>query len=293
MTPLRQRMTEDMQIRHFSANTQENYLQQVSLFARHFRRSPEGLGPVNIRDYQVYLTNEKKLAPSSISIATSALRFLYTVTLKRPWDVAEVLPMPKASQTLPVILSPEEVRQFLSCVPRRKARTILTACYAAGLRIAEAVALKPTDIDSQRMMIRVEQGKGAKDRYVMLSEQLLKILREWYRYARPTTWMFPGVIPGSHITRGSINRTCELALQRSGLTKPVTPHSLRHAFAVHLLEYGTDLRTIQLLMGHRSLSTTARYLRLAINKVCATRSPLDLLPHPLPPAEPAKVPEHF
>jgi integrase len=221
-------MTEDMQIRNFSANTQHSYLQQVSLFARHFRRSPEGLGPVNIRDYQVYLTNEKKLAPSSISIATSALRFLYTVTLKRPWDVAEVLPMPKASQTLPVILSPGEVRQFLSCIPRRKARTILTVCYAAGLRIAEAVALKPTDIDSQRMMIRVEQGKGAKDHYVMLSEQLLKILREWYRYARPTTWMFPGVIPGSHITRGSINKTCELALQRSGLTKPVTPHSLRH-----------------------------------------------------------------
>lgn len=293
MTPLRQRMLEDMQIRNFAPNTKESYLQQVSLYARHFRRSPEGLGPRNIRDYQIYLTNEKKLAPKSILIATAALRFLYTVTLKRPWDVAEVLPMPKAPQTLPVILSPEEVRQFLSCVPRRKARTVLTVCYAAGLRIAEAVALKPTDIDSQRMMIRVEQGKGQKDRYVMLSEQLLKILRQWYRFARPTVWMFPGVIPGSHITRGSINKACELALQRSGLTKPVSPHSLRHAFAVHLLEYGTDLRTIQLLMGHRSLSTTARYLRLAITKVCATRSPLDLLPQPLPPAEPAKVPEHF
>lgn len=293
MTPLRQRMAEDMQIRNFSENSQKSYLQQVSLYARHFRRSPEGLGPRDIRDYQVYLTNEKKLAPKSISIATAALRFLYTVTLKRPWDVAEVLPMPKAPQTLPVILSPEEVRQFLSCVPRRKARTILTVCYAAGLRISEAIALKPTDIDSQRMMIRVEQGKGQKDRYVMLSEQLLKILREWYRYARPTVWMFPGVIPGSHITRSGVDDACELALKRSGLIKPVTPHSLRHAFACHLLEYGTDLRTIQLLMGHRSLSTTARYLRLAISKVCATRSPLDLLPHPLPPTEPAKAPEHF
>jgi integrase/recombinase XerD len=293
MTPLRQRMSEDMQIRNFSENSQKSYLQQVSLYARHFRRSPEGLGPRDIRDYQVYLTNEKKLAPKSISIATAALRFLYTVTLKRPWDVAEVLPMPKAPQTLPVILSPEEVRQFLSCVPRRKARTILTVCYAAGLRISEAIALKPTDIDSQRMMIRVEQGKGQKDRYVMLSEQLLKILREWYRYARPTVWMFPGVIAGSHITRSGVDDACELALKRSGLIKPVTPHSLRHAFACHLLEYGTDLRTIQLLMGHRSLSTTARYLRLAISKVCATRSPLDLLPHPLPPTEPAKAPEHF
>ena len=293
MTPLRQRMLEDMQIRNFSQNTQESYLMQVSLYARHFRRSPEGLGPRNIRDYQVYLTNEKKLAPGSISIATAALRFLYTVTMKRPWDVAEVLPMPKAQQKLPVILSPDEVRQFLSCVPRRKGRTVLTVCYAAGLRVSEAIALKPTDIDSQRMMIRVEQGKGQKDRYVMLSEQLLKILREWYRFVRPTAWMFPGVIPGSHITRAGVADACELGLKRSGLTKPVSPHSLRHAFAVHLLEYGTDLRTIQLLMGHRSLSTTARYLRLAISKVCATRSPLDLLPHPLPPSEPTKAPEHL
>jgi site-specific recombinase XerD len=166
-------------------------------------------------------------------------------------------------------------------------------CYAAGLRVSEAVALKPTDIDSQRMTIRVTQGKGQKDRDVMLSEQLLVILRDWYRAARPTKWMFPGVIPGSHITRLGINDACSLGLQRSGLSKPVTPHSMRHAFATHLLEYGTDLRTIQLLLGHRSLSTTARYLRLAVSKVCATRSPLDLLPQPLPPPEPPKAPEHF
>ncbi|MGH9655941.1 MAG: tyrosine-type recombinase/integrase [Bryobacteraceae bacterium] len=293
MTLLRQRMLEDMQIRNFSQNTQRSYLQQVSVFARHFRRSPDGLGPENIRAYQLYLTKEKKLAPSSILIATCALRFLYTVTMKRPWDVEEVLPMPKKPQTLPVILSPEEVRQFLSCVPRRKARTALTVCYATGLRVSEAIALKPTDIDSQRMTIRVTQGKGQKDRDVMLSEQLLTILRDWYRFARPTEWLFPGVIPGSHITRSGIENACTLAHERSGLSKPVTPHSLRHAFACHLLEYGTDLRTIQLLLGHRSLSTTARYLRLATSKVCATRSPLDLLPHPLPPPEPTRPPEHF
>jgi site-specific recombinase XerD len=281
------------QIRNFSDNTQESYLQQVSLFARHFRRSPEGLGPANIRDYQLYLTNEKKLAPGSIIIATAALRFLYMVTMKRPWEVEEVLPMPKKPEKLPIILSPEEVRQFLSCVPRRKARTILTVSYAAGLRVSEAIALRPIDIDSQRMVIRVTQGKGAKDRDVMLSEQLLKILRDWYRVARPTEWMFPGVIPGSHITSAGVRDACELGLQRSGLSKPVTPHSMRHAFATHLLEYGTDLRTIQLLLGHRSLSTTARYLRLAVSKVCATRSPLDLLPRPLPPPEPAKAPAHF
>lgn len=293
MTLLRQRMLEDMQIRNFSQNTQRSYLQQISLFARHFHRSPDGLGPENIRAYQLYLTKEKKLAPGSILIATSALRFLYTVTMKRPWDVEEVLPMPKKPQTLPVILSPEEVRQFLSCVPRRKARTALTVCYATGLRVSEAIALKPTDIDSQRMTIRVTQGKGQKDRDVMLSEQLLTILRDWYRFARPTEWLFPGVIPGSHITRSGIENACTLAHERSGLSKPVTPHSLRHAFACHLLEYGTDLRTIQLLLGHRSLSTTARYLRLATSKVCATRSPLDLLPHPLPPPEPTRPPEHF
>jgi integrase/recombinase XerD len=217
-----------MQIRNFSENTRKTYLLQVSLFARYFRRSPEGLGPVNIRSYQVYLTNEKKLSAGSILIATSALRFLYTVTLKRPWDVEDVLPMPKKSQTLPIILSPAEVRQFLSCVPRRKCRTVLTVCYAAGLRISEAIALKPTDIDSQRMTIRVAQGKGQKDRYVMLSDQLLTILRAWYRAARPTTWMFPGVIPGSHITRCGIGDVCKLGVERSGLTKPVTPHSLRH-----------------------------------------------------------------
>jgi integrase/recombinase XerD len=166
-------------------------------------------------------------------------------------------------------------------------------CYAAGLRVSEAIALKPTDIDSQRMIIRVRQGKGQKDRDVMLSEQLLSILRDWYRFARPTAWMFPGIIPGSHVTRAGVAHGCQLAAERSGLAKPVTPHSFRHAFATHLLEYGTDLRTIQLLLGHRSLSTTARYLRMATSKVCATRSPLDLLPQPLPPPEPTKAPEHF
>jgi site-specific recombinase XerD len=285
-------MFEDMQIRNFSENTQKSYLMQVSLFARHFKRSPEVLGAEDIRTYQLYLINEKKLAPGSVVIATAALRFLFTVTLKKDWDLELVLPMPKKPQTLPIVLSPEEVRHFLSCVPRHKARTVLTVCYAAGLRISEATALMPTDIDSQRMTIRVAMGKGAKDRYVMLSEQLLQILRDWYRAARPKTWLFPGKIPGRHITPAGVDDGCELGVKRSGLSKPVTPHSLRHAFATHLLEYGTDLRTIQLLLGHRSLSTTARYLRMATSKVCATRSPLDLLPQPLPP-EPPKAPEHF
>jgi integrase/recombinase XerD len=188
-----------------------------------------------------------------------------------------VLPIPRKPQTLPIVLSPEEVVHFLGCVPNRKHRTILTVCYAAGLRISEAVSLKPTHIDSQRMVIRVEQGKGAKDRYVMLSARLLEILRQWWRCAKPKEWLFPGALPGQHLTTCTLVRTCQEVHKRSGLSKPVTPHSLRHAFAVHLLESGTDLRTIQLLLGHRSLSTTARYLRIAISRVCATKSPLERL----------------
>jgi integrase/recombinase XerD len=293
MTPLRQRMLEDMQVRNLSPNTQRTYALQVSLFARHFGRSPEGLGADDIRAYQVYLTNGKELAPESIIIATAALRFLYTVTLHKDWRMEAVLPIPRKPQTLPIVLSPEEVVHFLECVTNFKQKTILTICYAAGLRISEAVSLKATHIDSQRMVIRVEQGKGAKDRYVMLSPRLLEILRHWWRCAKPKDWLFPGGVLGRHITTDAIVHTCREVQKRSGLSKPVTPHSLRHAFACHLLESGTDLRRIQLLMGHRSLSTTARYLRIAISKVCSTTSPLDLLPHPLPPPQPAPAPEAF
>jgi site-specific recombinase XerD len=170
--------------------------------------------------------------------------------------------------------------RFLDCVQHIKHRTILTTCYAAGLRIGEAVSLKPFHIDSQRMVIRVEQGKGQKDRYVMLSSRLLDILRQWWRTAKPTHWLFPGDSPDKPITKHSVQHACKKALQLSGIAKPVTPHSLRHAFAVHLLENGTDIRTIQLLLGHRGLNTTVQYLRIAVHKVCSTTSPLDLLPHP-------------
>lgn len=291
MTPLRQRMIEDMQVRNLSSNTQKSYILQIALFARHFDRSPEGLNPEDIRTYQVYLTNEKKLASGSIMIATAALRFLYTVTLHKDWRVQDALPIPRKPQTLPIVLSPAEVLHFLSCIANLKHKTVLTTCYAAGLRISEAVSLKPTHIDSQRMVIRIEQGKGAKDRYVMLSERLLEILRRWWQTAKPKVWLFPGISPQQHITRSAIALVCRQVQARSGLSKPVTPHSLRHAFACHLLEAGTDLRTIQLLMGHRSLSTTARYLRIATSQICATKSPLDLLPHTLP--SPTPAPQRF
>ncbi len=282
MTSLRQRMTEDMQVRNLALNTQSSYLQQVSQFARYFKRSPEQLGPEEIRAYQVYLTNERKLAPGSVLIAVAALRFLYKVSLKREWSFDEVIPAPKAPQKLPVILSPEEVLQFLSCIGSMKHRAILTVCYAAGLRISEAVSLKPTDIDSKRMVIRVDQGKGQKDRYVMLSPKLLIHLREWWRMARPLDWLFPGDIQGWHISKDAVEHICQQTHQLCHIPKPITPHCLRHAFAVHLLEQGVDVRTIQLLLGHRSLATTARYLRVATSKVCSATSPLDLLPHPVP-----------
>ena len=275
-------MLEDMQIRNLAVNTQESYVQQVSLFARYFKQSPERLGPEQIRAYQVYLTNERKLATSSILIAISALRFLYRITLKKDWTFEDIIPAPKKPQTLPVVLSPEEVIQFLACVASQKHRAILTTCYGAGLRVSEAIALTPPNIDSKRMVLRVELGKGKKDRYVMLSPKLLEILRAWWRVERPEHWLFPGDIPGQHISSGAVERVCQKAHDICKISKPVTPHSFRHAFAVHLLEQGTDVRTIQLLLGHRSLATTAKYLRIATSKVCSTSSPLDLLPHPVP-----------
>ena len=292
MTPLRQRMLEDMSIRNLAENTQQSYLQQVSSFARYFGCRPDTLGPEKVREYQVHLVEDCKLAPSSVSIAVSALRFLYKVTLKRPWAPDEI-PMPKKPFKLPVILSPQEVMHFLESIHSTKHRAILMSAYAAGLRVSEATHLKVTDIDSQRMMLRVDQGKGGKDRYVMLSPRLLDELRSYWRTARPKTWLFPGDIEDQPISRDAVGQACQRAHRCSGIHKPISPHSLRHAFATHLLERGVDVRRIQLLMGHRSLSTTTRYLKVATSTICATTSPLDLLPN-IGPAQP-KVPEpaHF
>jgi integrase/recombinase XerD len=293
MTPLRQRMLEDMQVRNFSPHTQTAYVQQVTQFARHFWQSPEVLGPEEIRAYQVYLTTERRLAPSSILTAVAALRFLYNVTLKRAWPVADPIPAPKKPRTLPIVLSRTEVHRFLATVPSLKHRTILSVCYAAGLRISEAVRLQATDIDSQRMVLRVAQGKEQKDRYVMLSARLLELLRTWWRVTEPRSWLFPGTRGGQHLTPDAVEEACLQARRRCGTPKPITPHMLRHCFAVHLLEAGTDVRTIQLLLGHRSLTTTARYLRIATSTVCATRSPFDLLPPPRTPAPAPTSPPVF
>jgi site-specific recombinase XerD len=221
-------MLEDMQVRNLSPHTQRAYIENAARFARHFGRSPAELGPDEIRTYQVYLTCERKLAPSSLEIAVCALRFLYKITLKKPWSFDDLIPAPKKRQSLPVILSPDEVVHFLNCVHAPKHRAILTTCYAAGLRISEAVHLRPTDIDSRRMVIRVEQGKGFKDRDVMLSPKLLETLRDWWRLNRPTPWLFPGDQPDHPIGRAAVEHACHTARRRAHIPKPITPHSLRH-----------------------------------------------------------------
>jgi integrase/recombinase XerD len=290
MTPLRHRMIEDMQIRNLTPNTQRAYVEQIARFARHFRRSPEHLGPAEIRSYLLYLVQDKHLTARSVIVAVCALRFFDTVTLKRPWHVEDDIPAGRQAKKLPVVLSQDEVARFLDAVGNFKHRMILTVCYATGLRISEAVRLTPAAIDSRRMVIRVEQGKGRKDRYVMLPPKLLWLLRDYWKRTHPGAWLFPGDRPDQPISPLTINHTCRQVRAHCGISKPVTPHALRHAFAVHLLEAGTDLRTIQLLLGHRNLSTTAQYLQIATNKVCATDSPLESLHLTIIPAAPDLTP---
>jgi site-specific recombinase XerD len=279
-------MIEDMQIRNLTLNTQRKYILEIARFASEFRKSPDLLGPAEIRTYLLRLTQERHLTASSINVAVSALRFFYTVTLKRSWILKDDIPTGRKAKKLPVVLSKDEVARFLAAVNNRKHRMVLTVCYATGLRVSEAVRLKPAAIDSKRMVIRVDQGKGRKDRYVMLPPTLLDMLRDYWNRTHPGEWLFPGRQPGQPITSFSIQRTCRDVRQKCGIGKPVGPHSLRHAFAVHLLEAGTNLRTIQLLLGHRSLGTTARYLMIATSTVCATASPLESLDLPVP-----KVPD--
>jgi len=287
MSPLRQRMTDDMRLRNLALPTQKVYLHYVTQFARHFAKSPAQLGPEEVRTYQVFLLNAKKLSTSSLRSTAAALRFLYKVTLKKDWAVEEI-PIPKMPHRLPVILSRPEVVHFLESIKNLKHRTVLTACYAAGLRISEATSLKVADIDSQRMVIRVDQGKGRRDRYVMLSPKFLDRLRTYWKAYRPQSCLFPGRSPDRPLRQNVLQQVCQKHRRRLRLSKPVTAHALRHAFASHLLEAGVDLRKIQLLLGHRSLDTTARYLKVATSTLCSTLSPFDLLDAPqVPPAAPA------
>jgi integrase/recombinase XerD len=275
MSPLRRRMIEDMTVRNLSPATQRSYVHAVAKFGRFFGRSPERLGLEEVRAFQVHLVAGGISWPA-LNQTVCALRFLYGVTLKQA-DVPERIPYARTPRKLPVVLSADEVVAFLEAVPGLKARAALTTAYAAGLRASEAAGIKVADIDSSRMVIRVEQGKGGRDRYVMLSPQLLGILRSYWKLARPAHWLFPGRDGEHPIGPTVLHAACRSACAAAGLSKRVTVHTLRHSFATHLLESGTDIRIIQALLGHSSLNTTARYTQVATSTICATPSPLDQL----------------
>jgi len=275
MTPLRQRLIDDLRLRNYAPRTISTSVAAVVRFARHFGRSPDQLGPEHVRQYQLHLL-EQRASWSRFNQTVAALRFFYGTTLGRP-QVVTVIPYGKKPQALPAVLSPDEVRRLFAAVGRLKSRAILMTLYAAGLRVSELVRLKVSDIDSQRMAIRVCQGKGRKDRYVMLSPTLLHILREYWKAYRPSDWLFPGKDPQKPLDRQTVLCICLTAARRARLARRISPHTLRHTFATHLLEAGTDIRTIQALLGHRSLRTTALYTYVSLDKVTATTSPLDLL----------------
>lgn len=280
MTPLRQRFIEDMKLRGLAPTTQRSYLHYVSGFAQFYNTSPAQLDLEAVRQYELYLLNERKLSPETINSFVSAVQFLYLVTLEMPWG-KECFPRVRRAHKLPVVLSPAEVARFLDHVPNLKCRAALMCCYGAGLRISETVALKISDIDSARMLIRIEQGKGRKDRYAMLSPRLLAVLRAYFRAERPRGgYLFPSWRQGRHLTAGSLSQACRDAARLSGIPKRITAHTLRHSFATHLLESGTDTRVIQALLGHSRIDTTARYTQVSARVVAGTPSPLDALVRP-------------
>lgn len=273
-TALRERMISDMQVRHFSHRTIETYIYHVAKFAAFFHKSPEELGPEDIRRYQVYLVEEMKVGWATFNQTVCALRFLYRVTLHKNWSIPHI-PYSRKERVLPVVLSLEEVGQLLQSINSLKYQAVLTTAYSAGLRLSEVISLRVSDIDSGRMLIRVRQGKGRKDRYVMLSPVLLKLLRRYWRAARPSDYLFPGQKKEQHLAASSVQKACRRAAEDSGLQKHVSVHTLRHCFATHLLEAGADIRQIQLLMGHTTPRTTEIYTHVSPQRAQKLISPLD------------------
>jgi site-specific recombinase XerD len=275
ISPLRRRMIEDMTVRNFVEKTRTDYIRHVKTFTAFLGRSPDTATPEDLRRYQLHLTGTG-VRPPTINGTVTALRFFFTVTLDRA-DTVKPLTFVAEPRKIPVVLDPEEVARFLEAAPGPKYKAAFAAAYGAGLRVSEVASLKVSDIDSRRMMIRVEQGKGRKDRHAMLSPQLLELLRDWYRIARPRLWLFPGRDPLQPLTTRQLNRAVHAAAHRADITKRVTPHTLRHSFATHLLEQNIDIRVIQVLLGHAKLDTTALYTRVATNTIRAVISPLDRL----------------
>jgi len=273
MSPLRRRMIEDMTIRKFALKTQHDYVQRIKNFAAFLGRSPERASFEDVRRYQLHLAGSGVGVPT-LNQNVATLRFFFRITLKRH-AIVEHTTFIHEPRKLPVVLSPEEVVRLLNAAPGLKYRAALSVAYGAGLRAAEVVSLKVPDIDSRRMIIRVEQGKGRKDRYVMLSPHLLDLLRAWWKAARPQGWLFPGRDPVQPMTTRQLNRACHAAAQMADIDKRVSLHTLRHSFATHLLEQNVDIRVIQVLLGHAKLDSTALYTRVATKTIREVMSPLE------------------
>jgi integrase/recombinase XerD len=275
ISPLRRRMIEDMTIRKFAPKTQSSYIRAVRSFTVFLGRSPDQASAEDLRRYQLHLASSGVATPS-LNATVTALRFFFAVTLGRS-EITEHMPFVREPRKLPVVLSPEEVTRFLEAAPGLKYRAALSVAYGAGLRANEVVSLKISDIDSTRMVIRVEQGKGRKDRYVMLSAHLLALLRAYWTAARPQGWLFPGRDRVTPLSTRQLNRACHFAAQAAGIDKRVSLHTLRHSFATHLLEQKVDIRVIQVLLGHKKLDTTALYSQVATRTIREVRSPLEQL----------------
>ena len=283
ISPLRRRMIDDMAIRKLGPKTQSGYIRAVKNFVAFLGHSPDQASTDDIRRYQLHLASSDLGVPS-VNAAMTALRFFFKVTLRRS-DVAEDVVFIREPRRLPVVLSPEAVARLIAAAPGLKYQAALSIAYGAGLRVSEVISLKVGDIDSARMLIRVDQGKGHKDRYVMLSQPLLELLRRWWLVKRPRAWLLPGRTPGAPLSARQLNRAVHIAAQRAGIDKRVGMHTLRHSFATHLLEQKTDIRVIQVLLGHKKLDTTALYTRVAIKAIGEITSPLDrLLTEVRPPA---------
>jgi len=278
MGQLRDRMEGDLQIRGHSPQTRRAYLAAVTNLAKYFRRAPDELSLDDVQRYLLYVTRDRGISWSYYNQIVCALRFFYTITLDRGWDIQR-LPYRKRAKTLPVVLDESEVVALFNAVGNIKHRAILMSAYSGGLRVGEVVRLRVGDIDGKRGMIRVHQGKGRKDRYVMLSERLLEVLRVYWKAVRPRHWLFPGQNRQNPIRPETVRRIVKKATRQAGIMKPVTPHTLRHSFATHLLERGTNIRVIQLLLGHKGLRSTQIYTHVAKTYIADTPSPLDTLPH--------------
>jgi site-specific recombinase XerD len=288
MTPLRQRYIDDLRLRNYARRTIDSYVGQVAAFARHFRRSPDLLGTDDVRAYQLHLL-DRRVSWSTFNQAVCALRFLYRTTLGRPEQLPFV-PFGKRPKTLPSVLSPDEVLRLIDAAPPGRDRVLLQVAYGCGLRLNELLHLRVGDIDSARMVIHVRQGKGAKDRLVPLSLRLLQELRAYWRMCRPRTWLFPGRPADGTMSSSNVQRRFTRLVRRVGLTKHCSMHTLRHSYATHLLEAGVDVLTLQALLGHSSLQTTARYLHVSTQRLQQTPSLLDLLVLPRPTVPAASAP---